>query len=207
MALSVESSGKVKVGMQTVMTFTVKPSLPEQLKDLYVVAGNLYWSWHYEIAEIFRRIDYDLWKQCAHNPIRMLGMVSQARLEDLARNEGFLYQLPQAREKLEATLNSPSWVDKIYARAGVRPVIAYFSAEFGMHECLPIYSGGLGILTGDHLKSASDLGVPLAAIGLLYQKGYFRQYLNTDGWQQEHYIDNDFHNMPLEMVRKESGIR
>ena len=205
MSLSIESLNKEKKGMHTVRTFTVKPSLPENLKELYVVAGNLYWSWHYEIAEIFRRIDYDLWKQCAHNPIRMLGMVSQARLEDLSRNEGFLYQLQQAREKLEETLNSPSWFDKIYAREGERPTIAYFSAEFGMHECLPIYSGGLGILAGDHLKSASDLGVPLAAIGLLYQKGYFRQYLNTDGWQQEHYIDNDFHNMPLEMVRKEGG--
>ena len=205
MSLSIESLNKEKTGMHTVRTFTVKPSLPENLKDLYVVAGNLYWSWHYEIAELFRRMDYDLWKQCAHNPIRMLGMVSQARLEDLSRNEGFLYQLQQAREKLEETLNSPSWFDKIYAREGERPTIAYFSAEFGMHECLPIYSGGLGILAGDHLKSASDLGVPLVAIGLLYQKGYFRQYLNTDGWQQEHYIDNDFHNMPLEMVRKESG--
>lgn len=205
MALSIETLKTEKTGVKTVRTFTVKPSLPEQLKDLYVVAGNLFWSWHYEIAEIFRRMDYDLWKQCAHNPIRMLGLVSQARLEDLSRNEGFLYQLQQAREKLDETLHSPSWFDKIYARDSVRPVIAYFSAEFGMHECLPIYSGGLGILAGDHLKSASDLGVPLVAIGLLYQKGYFRQYLNTDGWQQEHYIDNDFHNMPLEMVRKESG--
>ncbi len=205
MELSIKSSNKEKTGMQTVRTFTVKPSLPEPLKDLYVVAGNLYWSWHYEITELFRRVDYDLWKQCAHNPIRMLGMVSQARLEDLSHNEGFLYQLRQARQKLEETLNAPSWFDKIYAREGTRPTIAYFSAEFGIHECLPIYSGGLGILAGDHLKSASDLGVPLAGVGLLYQKGYFRQYLNTDGWQQEHYIDNDFHNMPLELVRKESG--
>ena len=82
------------------------------------------------------------------------------------------------------------------------PLIAYFSAEFGVHECMPIYSGGLGILAGDHLKSASDLGLPLVGVGLMYQKGYFRQYLNTDGWQQEHYIDNDFYNMPLELVRK-----
>ena len=206
MTLSVETLSKGKMGIQTVRTFTVKPSLPEELKDLYVVAGNLFWSWHNEITELFRRIDYELWKQCAHNPIRMLGMVSQARLEDLARNEGFLYQLKKARETLDETLNSPSWFDKIYAREGTRPVIAYFCAEFGMHECLPIYSGGLGILAGDHLKSASDLGVPLVAVGLLYQKGYFRQYLNTDGWQQEHYIDNDFHNMPIEMVRKENGV-
>ena len=206
MTMSVESLSKGKTGIQTVRTFTVKPSLPEELKDLYVVAGNLFWSWHYEITEIFRRIDYELWKQCSHNPIRMLGMVSQARLEDLARNEGFLYQLKKARETLEETLHSPSWFDKIYAREGGNPVIAYFCAEFGMHESLPFYSGGLGILAGDHLKSASDLGVPLVGIGLLYQKGYFRQYLNTDGWQQEHYIDNDFHNMPIEMVRKESGL-
>jgi starch phosphorylase len=191
--------------MQTVRTFTVKPSLPEPLQDLQVIAHNLYWSWHYEISEIFRRIDYDLWKQCAHNPVKMLGMVSQARLEDLAHNEGFIYQLQQARETLDQTLNSPSWFNKIYSREGHPSLIAYFSAEFGIHESLPIYSGGLGMLAGDHLKSASDLGIPLVGVGLLYQKGYFRQYLNTDGWQQEHYFENDFHNMPLEPVTKENG--
>ncbi len=205
MVSSKESPGKDKPKVHVVRTFTVKPSLPEPLKELYEVAGNLYWSWHYEITELFRRVDYELWKQCAHNPIRMLGMASQARLEDLSHNEGFLYQLQKAQEKLTETLNAPSWFDKIYARGDMRPTIAYFSAEFGVHESLPIYSGGLGILAGDHLKSASELGVPLVGIGLLYQKGYFRQYLNTDGWQQEHYIDNDFHNMPLELVRKESG--
>jgi glycogen phosphorylase len=193
---------KERTNMQTVRTFTVRPSLPEELKDLQVIANNLYWSWHYEISEIFRRIDYDLWKQCAHNPVKMLGMVSQARLEDLAHNEGFIYQLRQARETLDQTLNSPSWFNKIYAREGQTSLIAYFSAEFGIHESLPIYSGGLGMLAGDHLKSASDLGIPLVGVGLLYQKGYFRQYLNTDGWQQEHYFENDFHNMPLEPVLK-----
>jgi len=193
-----------RIAMQNVRMFTVKPSLPEPLKDLQVVANNMYWSWHYEITDLFRRADYDLWKQCMHNPVRMLGMISQARLEDLARNEGFLYQLQQARLKLEQTLTGPSWYEKIY---GQQPpvVIAYFCAEIGVHESIPIYSGGLGILAGDHLKSASDLGIPLVGMGLLYQKGYFRQYLNTDGWQQEHYIDNDFHTMPLELVRKEGG--
>ncbi|MEJ5259061.1 MAG: alpha-glucan family phosphorylase [Anaerohalosphaeraceae bacterium] len=190
--------------MQNVRTFTVKPSLPEPLKDLQLITGNMYWSWNYEITDIFRRADYDLWKQCMHNPVRMLGMISQARLEDLARNEGFLYQIQQAKIKLEQTLNAPSWFDKIYGQQP-RPLIAYFCAEFGIHESIPIYSGGLGILAGDHLKSASDLGIPLVGVGLLYQKGYFRQYLNTDGWQQEHYIDNDFHTMPLELVRKEGG--
>ena len=190
--------------MQNVRTFTVKPSLPESLKDLQVIMNNMYWSWHYEITDIFRRVDYDLWKQCVHNPVKMLGMVSQARLEDLARNEGFLYQLQQARAKLDETLNAPCWFDKIYGH-DARPIIAYFSAEFGIHESIPIYSGGLGMLAGDHLKSTSDLGIPLVGVGLMYQKGYFRQYLNTDGWQQEHYIDNDFHAMPLEPVRKEGG--
>jgi glycogen phosphorylase len=187
--------------MHTIRTFTVKPSLPQPLDDLRVVANNLYWSWHTEIMDIYRRVDYDLWKQCMHNPVKMMGMVSQARLEDLSENEGFLYQLKQARETLEETKNTPSWYDKVYAKSG-RPLIAYFSAEFGVHESVPIYSGGLGILAGDHLKSASDLGLPLVGVGLMYQKGYCRQYLNSDGWQQEHYIDNDFYNMPLELVRK-----
>jgi starch phosphorylase len=189
--------------MRTVRTFTVKPSLPEPLKDLKVVVNNIFWSWHTEITDLFRRIDYDLWKQHLHNPVKLLGTVSQARLEDLAQNEGFVYQLQQAKARLDESLHAPTWFDKIYDKTP-KPLIAYFSAEFGIHECLPIYSGGLGILAGDHLKSASDLGVPLVGVGLMYQKGYFRQYLNTDGWQQEHYIDNDFHNMPIELVRKKS---
>ncbi|MDH4203583.1 MAG: alpha-glucan family phosphorylase [Phycisphaerae bacterium] len=205
MESTLKAPGKDKAQIQTVRTFTVKPSLPAALEDLQVIAHNLYWSWHYDITEIFRRIDYELWKQCAHNPVKMLGLVSQARLEDLARNEGFLFQIKEARRTLEQTLHSPSWFNKIYAREGHTPVIAYFSAEFGLHESVPIYSGGLGMLAGDHLKSASDLGIPLVAIGLMYQKGYFRQYLNTDGWQQEHYIENDFHNMPLERIQKKSG--
>jgi starch phosphorylase len=205
MESTLKAPGKDKLQMQTIRTFTVKPSLPPALEDLQVIAHNLYWSWHYDIAEIFRRIDYDLWKQCSHNPVKMLGLVSQARLEDLARNEGFLFQLKEARRILDQTIHSPSWFNKIYAREGHTPVIAYFSAEFGIHESVPIYSGGLGMLAGDHLKSASDLGIPLVAIGLMYQKGYFRQYLNTDGWQQEHYLENDFHNMPLERIQKKSG--
>ena len=189
--------------MQKVRTFTVTPSLPEPLEDLKVIANNLFWSWNQEFAEIFRRIDYDLWKQSMHNPVKVIGSVSQARLEDLARNDGFVYQLRQASKKMKESLEAPSWYDRVYTKSS-KPTIAYFSAEFGIHECLPIYSGGLGILAGDHLKSASDLGVPLIAVGLMYQKGYFRQYLNMDGWQQEHYTDNDFHNMPVELIRKKS---
>ena len=187
--------------MPKVRSFTVLPALPDSLKDLEVIAKNMFWSWNLEFVRLFKRIDSNLWKACAHNPTKLLGTVSQQRLEDLAKNDGFICELKRAAEKLQNYQNRQSWFDKVNTQ-GPPPVIAYFSAEFGIHECLPVYSGGLGVLAGDHLKSASDLGVPLVAVGLLYQKGYFRQYLNIDGWQQEVYAENDFYNMPLELVRQ-----
>lgn len=189
--------------MQKVRSFTVLPSVPDSLQNLKVIAKNMYWSWNSEFIELFRRIDANLWESCGHNPVKLLGTVTQARLEDLAGNDGFLSELRRATEKLRGAIEKPSWFEKVYART-TKPAIAYFSAEFGLHESLPIYAGGLGILAGDHLKSASDLGIPITAVGLLYQKGYFRQYLNTDGWQQEQYTENDFYNMPVELVRKKS---
>lgn len=189
--------------MHKIRNFTVLPSLPGPLAALRAIAGNMFWSWNPEIIELFRHMDSELWEKCGHNPIKLLGTVSQARLNSLAENEGFLYQLRGASEKLEMYLNSPTWYDKI-GEQNSKSAIAYFSFEFGIHECLPIYSGGLGILAGDHIKSASDIGVPLVGMGLLYQQGYFRQYLNADGWQQERYIPNDFYNMPIELVRKRS---
>jgi starch phosphorylase len=190
--------------MPTVRSFTVLPALPEPLKDLEIIAKNMFWSWNSEFVEIFTRIDSNLWSSCGHNPVKLLGSVSQAKLDALAENQGFLGQLQRAGEKLRAYLERPTWYESVCSKCS-EPVIAYFSAEFGVHECLPIYAGGLGILAGDHLKSASDLGVPLVGVGLLYQKGYFRPYLNIDGGQQEIYVENDFYNMPIELVRKESG--
>lgn len=190
--------------MQKVRNFTVLPSLPESLKDLKLIAGNMFWSWNADFADLFKRIDPALWESCSHNPVKLLGTVAQARLDDLADNEGFRCQLHRCVEKLNQFMAAPTWFDKVYSKA-TKPVIAYFSAEFGIHESLPIYAGGLGILAGDHLKSASDLGVPIIGLGLLYQNGYFRQYLNTDGWQQEQYIQNDFYNMPIELVRKDGN--
>ncbi|MBL7184860.1 MAG: alpha-glucan family phosphorylase [Phycisphaerae bacterium] len=190
--------------MPTVRSFTVLPALPDQLKDLDYIARNMFWSWNSEFLELFRRIDSNLWATCGHNPVKLLGSVPQAKLEELAKNQGFLGQLQNASEKLKEYMEKPSWYEKVCSKS-TEPTIAYFSAEFGVHECLPIYAGGLGILAGDHLKSASDLGVPLVGVGLLYQKGYFRQYLNVDGWQQETYVENDFHDMPIELIRKESG--
>ncbi len=191
--------------MPKVRSFNILPVLPEPLKDLQPIAQNLFWTWNPDSVELFKRIDNDLWTGCGNNPVRLLSKVSQRRLEELAQNKGFLRQLQQTAEKLKSYLQAkPTWFEKVCSTAN-NPVIAYFSAEYGLHECLPIYAGGLGLLAGDHLKSASDLGIPIVGVGLLYQKGYFRQYLNIDGWQQELYTENDFHNMPIELVRKESG--
>ena len=190
--------------MPSVRSFTVLPALPDSLRDLETIAKNMFWCWHPKCAELFERIDNRLWATCGHNPVKLLGSVSQHKLQMLSENQGFLHEMQRAVEKLRIYMEAPTWFEKVCSKHS-KPTIAYFSAEFGIHECLPVYSGGLGILAGDHLKSASDLGVPLVGVGLMYQKGYFRQHLNIDGWQQEVYVENDVYNMPMDLVRKESG--
>ncbi len=190
--------------MPSVRSFTVLPALPESIKELDFLARNMFWCWNLDIVVLFKRVDSKLWKACGYNPIKLLGSVSQERLDYLSKNQGFLCELNRAVEKLNSYLSSTKWFEK-NGVGDSNSVIAYFSAEFGIHECLPIYAGGLGILAGDHLKSASDLGIPLVGVGLLYQKGYFRQYLNVDGWQQEIYVDNDFYNMPVKLLEKDDG--
>lgn len=190
--------------MPKIRSFSVLPVLPDSLKGLETIAHNIFWSWNPEFVELFKRIDSDLWSACSHNPLKLLNSITQSRLDALAENQGFLSQLNRAVEKLQLYLNEQTWFQKVSSNPDDL-VIAYFSAEFGLHECLPLYSGGLGILAGDHLKSASDLGIPLVGVGLLYQKGYFRQYLSIDGWQQEAYIENNFYDMPIELIQKEDG--
>jgi len=190
--------------MPSVRSFTVLPALPESLEDIEFIARNMFWSWNPEFVDLFKRVDSNLWSACGHNPVKMLGNISQAKLNELAENKGFLAQLQNAADKLKSYLDRPTWYEKVCSKFS-EPIIAYFSAEFGIHECLPIYAGGLGILAGDHLKSASDLGVPLIGVGLLYQKGYFRQDLSINGEQQEVYFENDFYSMPIELVHKKSG--
>ncbi|MEQ9501611.1 MAG: alpha-glucan family phosphorylase [Deltaproteobacteria bacterium] len=185
-------------------TVQVTPVLPKPLLPLEHLAYNLYWDWTPEIAELFARVDPVLWKETGNNPVALLGQVDQKRLEALSSDIGFLAHLGRATEMLDRYLNEPRWFQLEHLdHQAVR--IGYFSAEFGLASCLPIYSGGLGILAGDHLKSASDLGIPLVGIGLLYQEGYFRQYLNSDGWQMESYPPNDFYNMPMRLARKDDG--
>jgi len=184
--------------MRPLHTFTVVPALPAPLARLREIAYNLRWSWDHETIELFRRIDGAAWEASGHNPVRMLGTVSQARFKELARDSSFLAHLERVAAALaDCVGDAPGWFQRAYPQSdGLR--VAYFSAEFGITECLSIFAGGLGMLAGDHLKSASELRVPLVGVGLLYQQGYFRQYINQSGWQQEDYPSNDFRNIPVE---------
>ncbi len=176
--------------------FKVVPSLPEALKPLLDIARNLWWAWNPEAVELFQRIDRDLWRQTNHNPIRLLGSSPQARLEELSSDESYLSAMRRVQQRMTEHMEKLGWFNKRHPEAA-NCTIAYFSAEFGLTECLQIYSGGLGILAGDHLKSASELGLPLVGVGLLYRNGYFQQYLNADGWQQEFFPELDFTNLPI----------
>jgi glycogen phosphorylase len=194
--------------MQPIRKFNVSPSLPSQLAPLQDLAYNLYWDWNIEIKDLFRRLDRDLWESTRHNPVAMIAQVSQARMQEVASDDGFLAHMERATIALNDYLHSRDWYKKHHGTGEndqSKPCFAYFCAEFGLVDCLPIYSGGLGVLAGDHLKSASDLGIPLVGVGLLYQQGYFAQYLGADGWQQERYPLNDFYNMPLQLERKADG--
>ncbi len=190
--------------MKPVRTFSVIPALPASLERLRELAFNLRWAWHHETISLFRRLNSDLWESTGHNPVLMLGTIDQSQLESAASDEAFLAHLERICRDLDGYLAGPTWFRKAHGE-GVNPLVAYFSAEFGLTECLSIFAGGLGILAGDHVKSAGDLGLPMVCVGLLYQQGYFRQYLNEAGWQQEAYEDNDFHNLPLTLVRQADG--
>ncbi|MCF6525185.1 alpha-glucan family phosphorylase [Streptomyces sp. JJ36] len=189
--------------MKAIRRFSVRPVLPEPLRPLSELARNLRWSWHAETRALFRSVDPHGWESAAGDPVRLLGSVSAERLAELAADRGFLRRLAVAAGDLHDYLHEPRW----YQASGEEPprAVAYFSPEFGITSALPQYSGGLGILAGDHLKSASDLGVPLVGVGLLYRHGYFRQSLSRDGWQQEHYPVLDPHEMPLELLREPDG--
>ncbi len=184
--------------------FQVTPDIPEVLKPLAEMATNLWWTWNYDAAELFRRLDRTLWDKYNHNPVKMLGRLTQEQLNDVAGDAGYIAQLERVYESFKAQFATPGWFGAAHAKdADTR--IAYFSAEFGLHESLPIYSGGLGVLAGDHLKSASELCLPLTGVGLLYRQGYFQQYLSGDGWQQEAYPELDFHSMAVEMQKHTDG--
>jgi glycogen phosphorylase len=186
--------------------FTVRAHLPERLGALEQLSINLRWSWDKPTQELFEAIDSALWNQCGRDPVALLGAVSPARLDELALDGGFLDRLDELAADLNDYLNRPLWYQQQQSNGAAMPnAIAYFSMEFGVAEVLPNYSGGLGILAGDHLKSASDLGLPLVAVGLYYRSGYFRQSLTADGWQHENYPALDPAGLPLRLLSDASG--
>lgn len=191
--------------MKAIRRFTVRPVLPEPLQPLSDLARNLRWSWHTETQNLFQAADPEGWRP-ADDPVRLLGAVSAGRLAELAGDQQFLRRLTDVSEDLREYLDGPRWYQNQLSQGAELPAaVAYFSPEFGVTAALPQYSGGLGILAGDHLKAASDLGVPLIGVGLLYRHGYFRQSLSRDGWQQEHYPVLDPNELPLTLVREADG--
>jgi starch phosphorylase len=188
--------------MRAIRRFTVRPVLPEPLAALGELAGNLRWCWHLETQDVFAHVDPELWREL-QDPVRLLGAVTPSRFDELSADAAFVERLGRMRDDLRSYLADDLWYQRDVAE-GPRG-IAYFSPEFGIAAALPQYSGGLGILAGDHLKAASDLGVPITGVGLMYRHGYFAQSLSREGWQQESYPVLDPDEMPITALREADG--
>ncbi|MBD2771807.1 alpha-glucan family phosphorylase [Iningainema tapete] len=184
----------------------LKEKLPSPLKRLADLAYNYWWSWSGDRISLFQTIDPQEWERCGHNPVAILDVATYERLTQLAEDPHYLKQISELAQEFDTYIaQQDTWVSRVAPQVSATNPVAYFCAEFGIHESLPVYSGGLGILAGDHLKSSSDLGVPMVAIGLLYRQGYFRQRLSSNGWQEDYYVDNLFQRMPLELIRSSDG--
>ena len=190
--------------MKKILTYQIYPTIPKSLVFLEVLSRNLWWCWKSDAIELFRRIDPPLWKTSNGNPIHLLAHTSQERLEHLAQDDSFLAHLQRVQERYDLRVvrnkNRESW--PLYDTCGP---VAYFSMEFGIHESIPIFAGGLGVLAGDHLKAASNLAFPLVGVGLMYRKGYLLQYLDPEGWQQESYPEIELYYLPVERARDPQG--
>ena len=184
--------------MQPLYTFNVIPKLPTELEPLREMVFNLWWTWEPAARKVFRHLDSALWDRTNHNPVRMLQLCRQARLIEVAGDEQFLRELAIVYGQFKAYMARKD----TYGSTIKNEAVAYFSAEFGFHESIPNYSGGLGILSGDHCKAASDLGLNFVAVTLLYRHGYFKQQINKDGWQESVSLNQNFHHLPLKEVRK-----
>lgn len=184
---------------------TVTPQLPDRIKGLSKIANNMWWSWNSEFLRLFKYIDIDLWERINKNPVKFLKLVSQDKLNDILQDNEFLKQYDEILANFNNYMESKNtWFSKKYPN-NKKDLIAYFSAEYGLDEIMQIYSGGLGILSGDHLKSASDLGIPLVAVGLLYRNGYFHQKINAYGEQETEYKKLDISSMPIKEVKNENN--
>ena len=191
--------------MPTFQIYNVIPTLPATLEPLREMTFNLWWTWEPSARRLFRHLDPDLWNRTNHNPVRMLQLSRQARLEELAQDKTFLRELKQVHDAFRNYLVRQDTYGKTGAGAAIRKPVAYFSAEFGFHESIPNYSGGLGILAGDHCKSASDLDLNFVAIGLLYRHGYFKQEIDKDGAQQAISLNQNFHHLPIREVQQDGA--
>ncbi len=196
-------NGATVCAVRAIRRFTVRTVLPDNLAALEELAINLRWSWHPATRDLFAAVDPVLWASGGNDPVRLLGEVSAERLAELSADQGFVDWTTRCRDDLRAYLTSDRWFQSLGAEAPAG--IAYFSPEYGITSALPQYSGGLGILAGDHLKTASDLGVPIIALGLFYRSGYFRQSLSRDGWQQERYPVTDPDGSPVSLLREADG--
>ncbi|MBU0992855.1 MAG: alpha-glucan family phosphorylase [Proteobacteria bacterium] len=189
--------------MTNLQTFQVFPKIPEPLSFLEELIRNFWWCWHLDAIELFRRINPALWNDCGRNPIVFSTTITQERLQQLAEDNSFLAHQKRVRDYFEKQVYAP--VDRSQTVYGNNGKIAYFSMEFGIHESLPLFAGGLGVLAGDHLKASSDMGLPLVGVGILFRNGYFHQYLNHDGWQQEEYPETNLYHLPVERAKDNSG--
>ncbi|RBQ13838.1 DUF3417 domain-containing protein [Spongiactinospora rosea] len=189
--------------MRAIRRFTVRTVLPRELAALGELVHNLRWSWHPETLDLFADVDPDTWERVGGDPVALLGAVEAGRLQQLTRDRRFLRRLADAADDLREYMTAPRWYQNIPRAPSA---IAYFSPEYGIAAALPQYSGGLGILAGDHLKTASDLGVPILAVGLLYRHGYFSQTLSPEGWQLEHYPSLDPGGLPLTLLKDADGV-
>jgi starch phosphorylase len=188
--------------MPNFQTYNVTPTLPGPLEPLREMSFNLWWTWEPSARRLFRHLDPELWDRTNHNPMRMLQLSRQVRLEEVAQDKTFLRELNEVYDAFKKYLGRKDTYGKTGAGAALRKPVAYFSAEFGFHESIPNYSGGLGILSGDHCKSASDLDLNFVAVGLLYRHGYFRQEIDKDGIQVAVSLNQNFHHLPIREVRQ-----
>ena len=184
---------------------TVNPQLPKRIGRINEIANNLWWSWNTDFLRLFKMIDIDLWERCNKNPVKFLKAVAQDKLEVASKDVQFLKEYDKVVTDFDGYMNSKNtWFSAKYPE-NKGDLIAYFSAEYGLDQTIAIYSGGLGILSGDHLKSASDLGIPLVAVGLLYKNGYFNQRIDKYGMQQAEYRDLDLYDLPINPVKDIDG--
>lgn len=188
--------------VKAIRKLTVRTSLPERLAELETLATNLRWSWHQPTRQLFREISVEGWRATGHDPIQLLGWIGKERLEELAEDDDFVARVEEQVADLRHYLSQARWYQSV---EDAPESIAYFSPEFGITSSLPQYSGGLGILAGDHLKTASDMGVPITGVGLFYQSGYFRQQITREGWQHEAYPVLDPDGLPLKILREPDG--